>query len=417
MKHFVFLLGTILFSSVGYSQSKSTDFSKTLSVKVVNPSSADTEGVMITISPEQLKKIAPDFNSEAFVIMDGSTEIPSQYNKHDQDYAGIVFVLDKLRKNESRKLTIQYNPKGKVVHQYPKRTQAELSYKVGGKFVDREYVGGEFKNANFLRVPPEHKDHSWFIRYEGPGWESDKVAYRFYLDWRDATDVFGKTTHNMVLQNVGLDGFDSYHELQPWGMDVMKVGKSLGLGTFGIFNEGHAIRVDKTDSVTSRIVENGTVYSSILTNYSGWQVGARKMDVQSRLTIHAGTRLTHQLINIKNGPEFFCTGLVKDTVTHLFQNKGDATHYGYIATYGKQSLNKDNLGLAVFFRAADFNNFTEDEFSHVVTIKNNSGKVDYFFMAAWQLEPEGITNEKQFVDYLNATAVELANPVKVELVK
>jgi hypothetical protein len=221
----------------------------------------------------------------------------------------------------------------------------------------------------------------------------------------------------MVLQNVGLDGFDSYHELQPWGMDVMKVGKSLGLGTFGIFNEGHAIRVDKTDSVTSRIIENGSVYSSILTNYSGWQVGARKMDVQSRLTIHAGTRLTHQLINIKNGAEIFCTGLVKDTVTHLFQNKGDATHYGYIATYGKQSLNKDNLGLAVFFRAADFNNFTEDEFSHVVTIKNNNGKVDYFFMAAWQLEPEGITNEKQFVDYLNATAVELANPVKVELVK
>ena len=124
-----------------------------------------------------------------------------------------------------------------------------------GKFENREYIGGAFKNVDFLRVPPEHKDHSWFIRYEGPGWESDKVGYRFYLDQRNATDVFGKKIPDMVLQNVGLDGFDSYHNLQPWGMDVMKVGKSLGVGSIGSVVNGGAVRVEKTDSVNCRIVE------------------------------------------------------------------------------------------------------------------------------------------------------------------
>jgi hypothetical protein len=77
---------------------------------------------------------------------------------------------------------------------YQKRTQAEISVKTGGHFENRKYIGGDFENVNYLRVPDEHTDHSYYIRYEGPGWESDLVGYRFYLDWRNATDVFGKKT-------------------------------------------------------------------------------------------------------------------------------------------------------------------------------------------------------------------------------
>ena len=89
--------------------------------------------------------------------------------------------------------------------------------------------------STILRVPPEHTDHSWFIRYEGPGWESDLVGYRFYLDWRNATDIFGKKDHRYgACKDVGQDGFDSYHEPADWGMDVLKVGESLGIGALGL---------------------------------------------------------------------------------------------------------------------------------------------------------------------------------------
>ena len=34
----------------------------------------------------------------------------------------------------------------------------------------------------------------------------------------------------MVLPEVGLDGYDSYHEMSDWGADILKVGNRLGMG-------------------------------------------------------------------------------------------------------------------------------------------------------------------------------------------
>ncbi|GAB3821977.1 hypothetical protein GCM10028895_25250 [Pontibacter rugosus] len=296
-----------------------------------------------------------------------------------------MLVLDQMAANESRKLTIRYNKQGTASRSYTKRTQAELSHKVGGRFENRKYIGGaSFENVDSLRVPDEVTDHSYYIRYEGPGWESDKVGYRFYLDWRNGTDVFGKTTKDMVLQQVGQDGYDSYHELQPWGMDVLKVGKSLGVGTLAMFHNGQANRVAETDSMISVISENGNVYSSILTNYYGWQVAGLTMDVQSQLGIHAGSRLTHHQVQATGAnPDNLSTGLIKDKRSTLHTSKGSNDKWGYIATYGKQSLNGegDNLGIAVLFRPKDFITFSEDVNSHIVQLKPNQGQVEYFF---WQ---------------------------------
>ena len=413
MKKWITLsISICLFFNLVEAQSLSDPFPKTFTINVSNPLTVQREDVMVNISDDQLKKLASNFNPSAFVVLDGKTEIASQYNQHDKANGGIVFVVSKMNSKETRSITIRYAVKGTNKHSYEKRTQAELSHKVGGKFVNREYVGGEFKNVDYLRVPPEHKDHSWFIRYEGPGWESDKVGYRFYLDQRNASDVFGKKTKDMVLQNVGLDGFDSYHELQPWGMDVMKVGKSLGIGSIGAITGGHVIRVEKTDSLTSSIFENGPVYSSIRTNYYGWQIGTKKINVESLISIHAGTRLTHEQLTITGDYDSLCTGIVKDKLAMLYSDKGDAQHWGYLATYGKQSLNNDQLGLAVFFKPQQVLEFTTDEFSHVVALKPENHHLEYYFLAAWQLEPNGITTEAEFINYIKRVATELSAPVK-----
>lgn len=397
-------------------QDLSKQFPLSIYVKVSNPMNTSRQEAFVFVSEKNLPK---NFNNKAFVVLDNDKEITSQFNSADVDYRGIIVVLPEMAANESRVLEVRYAKSGEIKREYSKRTQAELSYKTGGEWKGREYIGGTFKNTDYLRVPPEHKDHSWFLRYEGPGWESDKVGYRFYLDQRNASDVYGKLTTDMVLQQVGLDGFESYHHMQSWGMDVMKVGKSLGIGSIGAMANGKITRVEKTDSVTSRITENGNVYSSILTNYYGWKIGEKKHNLQSRITIHAGTRLTHQFLTLTNNPENIYTGIVKDQKAVLLRNKGDASNFGYIATYGKQSLNGDGdeLGLAVFFRASDATEFTEDEFSHIVKLKPTSGNVEYYFLAAWVLEPNGIKDQQQFESYLKKVASELASPVKVEVKK
>ncbi len=308
----VLILITLVNPFTGFGQNLKQAFPRSFVVEVSNPLKQPRTDLMVYLNEEALEKNVPSFNPKAFVVLDGNKEISSQYNQQDPAKAGLVAILPQLGAGATKKLTIRFKESGEVPRNYPKRTQAELSRKVGGHFENKKYIGGEFQNTDSLRVPDEHTDHSYFIRYEGPGWESDKVGYRFYLDWRNGTDVFGKTTDEMVLQQVGLDGFDSYHELQPWGMDILKVGKALGVGSLALFHDGKAIRVDETDSIISRITENGPVYSSITTDYYGWEVAGQKLDVRAILGIHAGSRLTHQQLKVKGNPDNLATGLTKD---------------------------------------------------------------------------------------------------------
>lgn len=394
--------------------SQKKEFNESFTVRVSNPSALDRADVLVMVPESQLPK---GLNAKGFVVFTGADEIPSQYNAKDKLNRGIALVLDKLSANQSVVLTVRYARSGEVNRTYPKRTQAELSPKVGGEWKGREYVGGEFKNVEYLRVPPQHKDHSWYIRYEGPGWESDKVGYRFYLDQRNAVDVFGKTVKEPALHKAGLDGFDSYHSMQEWGMDVLKVAKSLGVGSIGYFDGKAAHRVEITDSVECSITENGVVYSSILTNYYGWKAGANKTNLSSQLSIHAGSRLTETSLSMRDTWDNISSGLIKDPKGKLFTHKGSADQYGYLATYGKQSLNDDNLGIAVLFKASDFIEFTEDDFSHIVKMKPTNGKLTYYLVAAWEGEPGGIKTEEAFLKYLEEESKKLASPVRVEVVK
>jgi hypothetical protein len=416
LRNLIIIIGAALLT-INLSCAAQSPYAESFSVKVTNSLKAERSGVLVYIPTDKIPKV---FNPNAFAVFDKDTEIASQYNSTDKDYPGIVVVLDKMNAKEVKKLAVRFAKTGAIKHEYAKRTQAELSHKINGEWKDREYIGGNFQKVNYLRVPPEHKDHSWYLRYEGPGWESDQVGYRLYLDQRNAVDVFGKLVPEPVLQKAGLDGFDSYHELQPWGMDVLKVAKSLGVGSIATLTAKGALRVETIDSVTCRITENGDVYSSFLTRYLGWNPGTSKVDLDSRISIHAGTRLTHNRISIAGKIDNISTGLIKDDKAKpkLFTKKGDGTTYGYIATYGGQSLNKgDNLGIVVFFNPKQLLEITEDQFSHIVKLNPVSGKIDYYYAGVWQLEPNGIKDEAGFIAYIDKTAKELASPVTVEIVK
>lgn len=369
----------------------------------------------VELEMEALKTKAPGFNAAAFAVVSGRHELPSQPVDLDGDRMPdqIVFVAD-FAAQEQKRITVRYAKSGMIKRAYPKRTQAELSHKVGGQFVERKYEGGVFRNVAFLRVPPEHTDHSLFIRYEGPGWESDKVGYRFYLDWRNATDIFGKKIPGMVLQDVGLDGFDSYHEMSDWGMDILKVGESLGIGSIGMWDGEQANRVAQTDSITCAIAVNGPVYSQIRTKYYGWEIGGLKYDLISDLSITAGSRLTRHALEITGGPANLCTGIVKHPDASLLTKAGAENGWSYLATYGKQSLADDNLGMAVLYKTSDWIELQEDAHSHVVVLRPAGGKLTYYFLAAWEKEPGGIIDEAQFVQYLDDVMRTLDSPLKVE---
>ncbi|MBN2774359.1 MAG: DUF4861 family protein, partial [Prolixibacteraceae bacterium] len=259
-----------------------------------------------------------------------------------------------------------------------------------------------------LEVPEQHTDHSFDIRYEGPGWESDKIGYRFYLDWRNAVDIFGKLVDTMVLQNVGLDGFDSYHEMCDWGVDVLKVGNSLGIGSIGHWSEGKANRVEKTDKLFSRVDYSGVLESQITTIYTGWETSEGKTNLTAKLSIRAGSYLTKTELELSSPLENLCTGIVKLDNTVLLKSEDEQGEWAYLATFGVQTLQENNLGMVVFYKKSDLIEITEDKLNEVVILKPSENKLTYYLGAAWELDSSGIKTEADFKEFLNYQ-IELLN--------
>ncbi|MFC1481828.1 DUF4861 family protein, partial [Candidatus Neomarinimicrobiota bacterium] len=330
----------------------------------------------------------------------------------DGDYEQIVMLTD-FAPMEQKSMTVRYSPAGNKQREYSQRAQAEISVKKGGEFVDRKYIGGTFENIDYLEVPAEHTDHSTYIRYEGPGWESDKVGYRYYLDWRNATDIFGKKEPAMVLQNVGLDGFDSYHEPADWGMDILNVGASLGIGSIGMWVDDKAERVADTRQLTAAVIASGPVSAAVLTGYDSWQVDGSEYELDSRLAITAGSRMTEHQIRISPVPENLCTGLVKHPNADIFSADDAKGEWTYLASYGKQSLVPDQLGMAILYRRDQLIELTADEYSDVVVLRPIDGDLTYYFLAAWEQEPDGITGEDAFRTYLDTEINKLNAPLEI----
>ena len=381
-------------------------------LEVLNESSITMIDQLLGVDLASLANPIPDSVMDR-IILNPDRPLPWQMVDDDRDgKPDRLLFLANLEVGEDLKVSAV---SGTAPPAFTPRVQAELSVKTGGSWNGRVYEGGTFKNIDFLRVPPEDTDHSFFIRYEGPGWESDRVGYRFYLDWRNAIDVFGKLTDTLVLQDVGQDGYDSYHEHSAWGQDILKVGESLGIGSIGIWADGKANRVAVTDSVTCRIAANGPIYAEIETNYYGWQAGIVKTDVQSNLSISAGSRLTEHRVSTTRVLPNLCTGIVKDNADLIVPDTAKSG-WTYMATWGKQSLANDSLGLAVFYPSGLEVEITEDQYSHVVVLEPEGKSLTYFFLAAWEKEPGGITSRDAFIKYLEETAYRLDHPPAVEII-
>ena len=292
------------------------------------------------------------------------------------------------------------------------KTYAEISVKEGGKWVGRKYEGGTFKNVTSLKVPKSHWDHSFFIRYEGPGWESNKVGYRLYLDWRNAIDIFGKVSDTMVLSKVGQDGFESYHHMSSWGMDILKAGKGLGIGAIARYSGTEVLRFKEVDSTFAR-VENDKKLSTVIVNYNGWKTADDKIDFESKLSIAPNERHTKHTIKASQKIDGICTGIVKFDKVNLVKKVSANKKWAYIATYDKQTLVPDNLGMAIFYEVATVQDQITSQYDHLLLFKPTTAPVSFYFLGAWEQEKDGIKTREAFYKYLDKKLKELNKSNKI----
>ena len=243
-----------------------------------------------------------------------------------------------------------------------------------------------------LTVPASHEIGDGMFPYEGIGWENGLVGYRLYLDGRLVSDIFGKRKADPALVSIGQHG--SYHDLADWGMDVLKVGPSLGIGGLGIIRGGEPVQFGEVANLSASIEENSAELGRFTVKAGGIATdGGGSGDIVARYSIASGSPLTRVNVTSKGLP--LASGIVMHDGAEFWQSgESDTSGWAYIATYGQQSENKDMLGMALFYRTEQANYGGLANSTHFVTF--DTPEFDYAFLAAWELDPMGIKDRAAF---------------------
>jgi hypothetical protein len=421
MKHklfFLFLIGATLFSC-----------KKDAMLTIENPlNSARTDEVIILTKTQVEQKLKlKEGMLPVFKTLDDKL-IPSQVDDLDGDgsWDEVVMVIDFSAK-ESREIKMELVS----VAEYPefeKRTNLRLGIK---------QEDGSYNEVDNYRALPCNDGFEIIAQAESVSWENDKIGFRVYFDCRNVKDLFGKLKPDLIIDKIGTPELSSYHDLADWGMDVLHCGSSLGSGGLAIMKNDSLFRLGSTEVYEYQKIVEGTVRSIFELRYSGWDVNGEKLKAVERITIYPGKYWFESDVTIEGSSDEdqIVTGIVTSRLKREpFQFK--AGIFQCIGTHDVQSLNNDELGMAVIVpsaeagkiaRTTDINFFNlgnqtvvEKGFSQIISetyyigqrCKNQVPAKHYFF-SVWGLDKDEWKTEEGFRNYITQEAEKLSNPVVI----
>ncbi len=264
---------------------------------------------------------------------------------------------------------------------------------------------------------------------EGPLWENDKIAFRLYFDNRNGKDIFGKTTGKMVMDSVGLPG-NNYHLKDWWGMDILKVGSSLGAGALAISvknikGKEMLVRLGQdADKVSYELVADGPLRAIFRLHYNGMQIlPGKKMDVTEEISIIAGQYAYQSKITVPQ-EAVLVTGIVNLYSRKVIQKK--TGKFTILATHDRQSENQDYLGMAILVNNNSFSGFGETQKKESEQIQNTyyakmkiktSAAASFRFYGCWEATDKRFKDEAFFLNFLQAEAEKLSSPIQIKIRK
>lgn len=376
------------------------------------------------IKRHQLKKLEKQWEAGFLPLFsDAGDTIPAQADDVDGDGAWdeIAFVLDIPARSE--KELVLKPIKKEYIPMFQKRAHAFL-----GKSPGRN---GEFIQVKEEMLPEGHLPQAQppLYQMEGPVWENGLGAFRLYFDVRNGKDIFGKSISDIMMDSIGLPG-GNYHEQQPWGMDVLKVGGSLGAGAVAFLikdGEGQE-KVYRLGSYVKgmgyKLVADGPVRAMIRLEYAGVQAGETVFDAEDEITIWAGSPGYQSKIAVSNinQPLQLVTGIVNLLASGPPVEKiGDK--YVLLATHGRQSENKDFLGMALLASREGFVRFDKApeagaEITHTYTTVLDIAPgqpATYEFLTAWEGRDKAYADSAKFMSMVASYARKQFNPVKLRI--
>ncbi len=386
---------------------------KEVTLTLQNPTGMDRPDEPVTVSRTFLDSLAGGVPEGKVPLLKdaGGQVIPSQADDLNKDGRwDELFLLINLKPNEEKTLYVSFvSPEEMPV------------------FTQRANI----RFANY----PEHKelDHAERLRstdspstqkafqMEGPAWENDKVGFRNYYDARNGMDIFGKRVSRMVLDSVGLVPH-SYHVLKPWGMDILKVGNSLGAGSIAMMVGDSLYRVDLPKKGTYERIADGPLRAIFRLGYYGWQAGGNVYDIVDEIRIWGGSQFYQSRVTVKGltGNESLITGIVRHCDSLYVGNPND--RYVFFATHCNQAYEGKKLGMAILVKTQDFIstiNAPEEGKgiinTYMIDLKlHQDHPTSYCFYSGWEKQDSRFADREFFQKVISDDAQRMAHPVIVK---
>ena len=265
----------------------------------------------------------------------------------------------------------------------------------------------EMKKAVRLKSNDTETSQKAF-QMEGPAWENDLVGFRNYFDARNGIDIWGKRTDKMVLDSVGT-GKD-YHSMNWWGMDILKVGNSLGAGAIALMIGDSVYRIGPGCKGTYRLICEKPDYSAFELKFEKWKVQDRCYTITHTINIAAGNRYYESKVKIEGGKgdEFLVSGIVNLHSNQLYMIREN--NRVIIATHDKQGYSGEYLGMALMTSQTCFadtvtapNSGAGITNTYMLKMKPDQNKeVRFRFYSCWEYENASFAKQEFFMDFLKS---------------
>ena len=400
---FLIILGTISCSNQGQ-----------LQIKVENTDNQPYTDDPVVIKRTDLQdklKITNDGQSVLVVNFKGDT-IPSQVDDTNGDgHWDELFFISDFDSIQSKTFFLSVVPE-KEMPEFTQRTNVRFASIYDNKFVPQD-------TATRIKGTDTEVTQQYF-QVEGPAWENDKVGFRNYFDERNGFDIFGKRTTEMVMNMVGTG--KSYHELQPWGMDILKVGNSLGAGGIAIDYKDSLYNFAPGAVGTYQLLSAGPLRSVFKLSFTNIHIGDQTMALDQVISIIAGEYGYHSKVTVTGFKDSvsLAAGIVNmHSDTLYFTDNNDK--FVSIATHDKQAFLGEYLGMGLIFNKKDFVKYGETPDTGTGIIQTYYGDlqlsgeepVDFMFMTGWEYTDKQFANREYFLTTIAKQAAKMAHPVKV----
>jgi hypothetical protein len=415
------LFAILLFLTTGSMAQKRTTLS------LFNPLAIERPDELIVFQRRDVERSLGPLKAGEFLSVRGpdGRPIAAQFDDVDGDRKwDEAVILYSLRPKEKTVLTLTVTAIDPIGHDI-QRAHVRLRK----KNPDESFGPSVPEETMPLRNPPTDFSKQRLPAYltEGPAWENDKVAFRLYLDTRNNKDIYGKTTSKMMMDTVGANEKESYHELSAWGMDLLHVARSLGAGAIAV----SVPRKGQVDTLTRlggesvkktvyRQLTDGPLLARFSLSYE-WEIGQSPVRIKEVISIWGGQYFYESRVTIQGAPEGckLITG-----IADFYQNSFEVLEEGRAAiaySYGEQSENKDRLGLGVLvdkinFAGADSIHKSNTDINETYTVAQTIHKgqpLHYRFYAGWERTDMRFISLEGFRKFLRDEGQKYSAPVRV----